>query len=285
LTDLSAPCAAKGAGSPRRLRTVLVAAGICAVALTTTVAQRRYGAGLPSAAAKPFGSNGRYDGRFRFARLSYDCMSPPGYRGCWYYRNEPSWEHGYPLSEQNLMQIMDAVSSLHPHVEDSEVLAMDDPELLKYPVSYMTEASFWITNDKEAAALGAYLKKGGFLIADDFRDDFYRGSGGWANFDANIQRAIPGARFIDLTPDDPIFHSFFEINSFDAIPQDYDTGRPIFRGLYEDNDPKKRMLIMANFNTDVSNWWEYSGQGYHLVSESNEAYKLGVNYIVYGLTH
>jgi hypothetical protein len=45
------------------------------------------------------------------------------------------------------------------------------------------------------------------------------------------------------------------------------------------------MMIMANFNTDVSNWWEFSGQGYHLVSLSNEAYKLGVNYFVYGLTH
>jgi len=263
---------------------ILLAAVGCVMALTTTSAQRRYGGGLPSA-YKAFGANGKYDGRFRFARLKYECMSPPGYRGCWYYMNEPSWEHGYPLSEQNLMQIIDALTSLHPHIGDSQVLAMDDPELLKYPVAYMTEASFWITNDKEASALGAYLRKGGFLIADDFRDDFYRGSGGWANFDANIQRAIPGAHFIDLTVDDPIFHSFFEINSLDTIPQDYDQGRPIFRGLFEDNDPKKRMLVMANFNTDVSNWWEYAGQGYRPVDLTNEAYKLGVNYLVYGLTH
>ena len=39
------------------------------------------------------------------------------------------------------MQIMDAMTSLDPHVEDSDVLAMDDPELLKYPVSYMVEAA------------------------------------------------------------------------------------------------------------------------------------------------
>jgi hypothetical protein len=149
----------------------------------------------------------------------------------------------------------------------------------------MVEGSFWTTSDKEAASLGAYLKKGGFLIADDFRDDFYRGSGGWNNFEANIQRAVPGARWVDLTPDAPIFHSFYEINSFSIIPQYYDSDRPILRGLYEDNDPKKRLLIIANFNTDISNFWEYSGQGFRLVSDSNEAYKLGVNYIVYGMTH
>jgi hypothetical protein len=273
------------AASPLQRRTmILLAAVACVLALATTSAQRRYGAGLP-AASHAFGANGKYDGRFRFARLQYQCMSYGPRGGCYYYHGEPSWEHGYPVSEQNLMQIMDAMSSLHPHVEDSEVLAMDDPELMKYPVSYMTEGSFWITNDKEAAALGAYLKKGGFLIADDFRDDFYRGSGGWANFEANMQRVIPGAQFVDLTVDHPIFHAFYDIPSFDIIPQDYDTGRPVFKGLFEDNDPKKRLLVLANFNTDVSNWWEYSGQGYHLVDQSNQAFKLGVNYLVYGLTH
>jgi hypothetical protein len=148
----------------------------------------------------------------------------------------------------------------------------------------MVEGSFWLTNDNEAKALGAYLKKGGFLIADDFRNDYNRGSGGWSNFDANIQRAIPGAQFVELTPEHPIFHSFYEINSFGVIPQYYDANRPSLMGLYEDNDPKKRLLVIANFNTDISEFWEFSGNGVRPISETNEAYKLGVNYLVYGLT-
>lgn len=166
-----------------RILTYLAGAAAMMMALSTGMsAQRRYGAGLP-AATSSFGFNGKYDGRFRFARLEYDCTNfdyGPSRYGCHYYRGLPSWEHGYPLSEQNLMQIVNALTSLQPHTEDSEVLRMDDPELLKYPVAYMTEASFWTTNDKEAAALAAYLKKGGFLICDDFRDDTWRGSGGWA---------------------------------------------------------------------------------------------------------
>ncbi|HWW86114.1 MAG TPA: DUF4159 domain-containing protein, partial [Vicinamibacterales bacterium] len=78
---------------------------------------------------------------------------------------------------------------------------------------------------------------------------------------------------------------FFEIESFDIIPQYYDAGRPVFRGIFEGNDPSKRLMAIVNFNTDVSNFWEFSGTGLKPISESNQAYKLGVNYIIYGQTH
>ena len=100
-----------------------------------------------------------------------------------------------------------------------------------------------------------------------------------------MRRVLPGARFVDLEPSHPIFHSFFEIGSFDIVPQFYDRGRPVFRALFEDNDPRKRMLAMINFNTDVSNFWEFSALGFRPVPDSNEAYKLGVNYVIYAMVH
>ena len=84
---------------------------------------------------------------------------------------------------------------------------------------------------------------------------------------------------------DPIFHVFFDITTLDIIPQFYDRGAPILYGLYEDNDPMKRLMAIVNFNTDVSSFWEFSSRGYAPVDSSNEAYKLGVNYLIYGLTH
>jgi Domain of unknown function (DUF4159) len=96
---------------------------------------------------------------------------------------------------------------------------------------------------------------------------------------------LPGARFVDMQASHPIFHSFFEINSLEDFPQAYNAGRPIFRGLFEDNDPAKRLLMIVNYNTDVSQYWEWSGQGLRPIDDTNEAYKLGVNYIIYGLTH
>src|ERR1700738_2115658 len=100
-----------------------------------------------------------------------------------------------------------------------------------------------------------------------------------------MKRVIPNVRFVDLEPSHPIFHSFFEINSFSIIPQKYDRGNPILRGIFDGNDPSKRLIAMINFNTDVSDFWEFSGQGLQLVSAENEAYKLGVNYLVYAMTH
>ncbi len=223
--------------------------------------------------------NAQYDGRFTFARLKYT-TGPGGY----YYYGLPAWAHGYAKAERNLMKIMNEVTDLRPRIDESNVLAMDDPELCKYPVAYMTEAGYWTLSDKEAAGLRAYLLKGVFVIFDDFRGDF-RGGGGWENFESNMRRVMPEGRFFDLDPTHPIFHSFFEIDSFDIIPQYYDRGRPIFRALFENNDPKKRMMAMVNFNTDVSNFWEFSGTGFKAIDESNEAYKLGVNYVIYGMTH
>ena len=96
---------------------------------------------------------------------------------------------------------------------------------------------------------------------------------------------LPDAQFFDLDVSHPIFHCFFEIDSFDIVPQMYDIGRPVFRGVFEDNDPSKRLVAMVNFNTDISEYWEFSQTGFRPIDESNEAYKLGVNYIIYGMTH
>ena len=221
-----------------------------------------------------------YDGRLLIARLKFE-TGPGGY----YYQGMPAWAHGYPRAENNLVRIMQEISKVRPHMNASNVLALDDPQLGKFPVAYMAEPDYWTMNDKEALALRAYMLKGGFIIFDDFRDNYQNGMAGWSNFVTQVQRIIPNARFIDLDPSYPIFHSFFEINSFNIIPQAYDRSRPTLRGLFEDNDPKKRMLAIINFNTDVSDFWEFAGTGYNIVDENNEAYKLGVNYLVYALTH
>ena len=263
------------------VRVVTLVAGVTALAAGTALAQRGFGRGFGRGEPRePEIHNVPYDGRFTFARIKF-ANPPAGY----YYRGLPSWAHGYPTAELNLMKIMNEVSLLHPHTDSSNVIALDDPALFEYPVAYMTEAGYWVMTDKEAAALRAYLLKGGFVIFDDFRDDWYRGGGGWQNFEDNMRRVIPDAQFVDLTPDNAIFHSFFDLDSLNIIPQYYDEGPPVLRGLFEANDPGKRMLAVINFNTDVSNFWEFSGEGFVPVDLSNEAYKLGVNYLMYALTH
>jgi hypothetical protein len=224
--------------------------------------------------------NTPYDGRFTFVRISYD-TAPGGY----WYRGQPSWSHGYPVAEENLMKIMNEVSYLGANDAKFNTLALDDPELFKYPLAYLIEASWWNMTDSEAAALRAYLQKGGFVIIDDFKVTGDFGSRGWEPFAANMKRVIPEGRFVEMDTSHPIFHSFFEIHTLGNFPQAYNAGAPVFRGLFEDNDPNKRLQMIVNYNTDISQYWEWSGQGLRPFDETNEAYKLGVNYIIYAMTH
>lgn len=219
----------------------------------------------------PIAPNTPYDGRFTFVRVRYG----PDYG---YASQRLPWSHDYPAGEQHFMKIMNEVSYLRPHTDETNILTFDNPELFKYPVAYLCEPGRWEMSDAEVAGLRAYVKKGGFVIVDDFR---YQD---WPNFEAQMTRVLPDARFYDLDLRNPIFHSFFEIHTLD-VPQYYDPPPAIFRAVYEDNDPAKRIMVMINYNTDISEYWEWSDTGLKPIDESNEAYKLGVNYIIYGMTH
>jgi uncharacterized protein DUF4159 len=259
--------------APRRFtRTIALVAGIALLAcVATALAQRRSFRGGGGSGA-PIAPNARYDGTFTFVRLRY---GPP----IAYQTQRAEWSHDYPTGERNLMKIFNEITFLGPHVEETNILALDDPELFKYPLSYLCEPGGWYVTDEEAANFRVYLQKGGFVIVDDFHWD------DWANFESQMRRVLPGVRFIELDVSHPIFHSFFEISEPQKIPQFYDAGEPVFLGVYEDNDPGKRLMMAISYNTDISEFWEFSGTGLRPIDESNEAFKIGVNFFMYGLIH
>ena len=266
--------------SGRVIVTVLVVS-VAALAAAQGFRFRSFGGERPNSAfVQP---NPQYDGRFVFLRVNYH--TAPG--GFWY-GGLPAWAHGYPLAEQNLMRILNEVTYINPRLDGVASVGFDDPELFRYPLAYLIEVGWWEMTDAEAVNLRAYLAKGGFILVDDFKVRGFgggMGGGGWEQFEENMKRVMPEGRFLDLDVSHPIFHSFFEVGSFDIIPQAYNAGRPVFRALFEDTDPTKRMLMMVNYNTDVSQFWEWSARGFRPVGETNEAYKLGVNYLMYAFTH
>jgi Domain of unknown function (DUF4159) len=269
----------------RGVRRLVLAAVAAAAVSTAVVAQDNGFGGFGWRGRFQLYPNASYDGRFTFVRVRYKHLPGGNWYGGW-----PAWAHGYPIAEQNLMRIMNEVSYLGAHTDEINELTFDDPELLKYPVAYVIEVGWWDMTDREADGLRAFLAKGGFLIVDDFKvrgGGFGRfgGSGGWDVFEANLKRVLPAVRFFEMNASHPIYHAFFEIDDLDIVPQAYVAGKPIFRGVYEDNDPSKRLQIIINYNTDISQFWEWSGTGLRPIDQTNEAYKLGVNYIIYGLTH
>jgi hypothetical protein len=106
--------------------------------------------------------------------------------------------------------------------------------------------------------------EGGFVIFDDFAES--RGGGPRSGA---FRRVLPEAPS-SISTCRTRFHSFFEIGSFDILPQNYDVGRPILRAVFEHNDPTKRMMAMINFNTDISEYWEESGHSLRPVWETTK---------------
>lgn len=211
--------------------------------------------------------NVAYDGRFTFARIRYTVYRRSG------------WEFDYPTMERNLMTMMREVTALRPHTRRSNIHTFDDPELLHYPVAYLSEPGYWIPSDSEAAGLRTYLAKGGFLIVDDFMRNE------WYNFERSMRRALPDAQIVRLDVSHPIFDSFFQITSLDmSYPHDARLKAEFF-GIFENNDPTRRLIVVINYNNDIGDYMEWSGEGWWPVNISNDAYKLAINYIIYALTH
>lgn len=261
-------------------RTVTIVTTLVTLLAVSAFAQfgRRRFRDMPARVELP--PNAPYDGRFTFVRMKYTTL-PGGY----WYQGLPAWMHGYPVADGNLMKIMNEVSDLDARIDEINVTSWDDPLIFKYPVAYVIEVGWWDMTDAEAAAIRKYLAKGGFIIVDDFKVPGGIGGGGWEVFERNMRRVDPDIRFFDMDASHQIFHSFFEIDRLDNFPQAYNAGRPIFRGVYENNDPSRRLQMIINYNTDISQFWEWSATGLRPVDETNEAYKLGVNYLIYGLTH
>ncbi|MSO63357.1 MAG: DUF4159 domain-containing protein [Acidobacteria bacterium] len=211
-----------------------------------------------------------YDGRFAFMRLRY------GAADLRQMRREPPWAHDFPRAEFHFMKILSELTFTRTWVDQGNIRSLDDPAMAMFPVAYMSEPGFWTLNAAEADGLRGYLQKGGFIIFDDFRENHRD------NLVSQMRRVLPDARWVVLDVTHPIFHSFFEIDSLDV--EGY-YGPTEWTGIFEDNDPTRRLLAVANYNHDLGEMWEFSDTGYMPVDLSNEAYKFGVNYVIYAMTH
>jgi hypothetical protein len=272
-----------GGGRPRaggraraRLRRGVVAAGAAlAVGAGAAMAQVPWFGERARGPSTATGPNAPYDGRFQFVRLRYDAGLGFGFRA----RNGPGWYHDYPRADVHFAKILQEITLVAPRTDGSNVLALDDEELFKFPVAYMSEPGYWQPSEREVEGLRSYLSKGGFVIFDDFR------GADWFNLETQMRRVLPDGRFLELDGAHPIFHSFFELDSPQTFVAPYGIERPSFYGLFAGNDPAGRLMVIANRDNDLGEYWEFSDTGYMPVDLSNEAYKFGINYVVYAMTH
>jgi hypothetical protein len=225
-----------------------------------------------------------YEGVWTFVRIHFndgrggDLRSFGRRRG---FGGDPGWRHDYPTAERNFSKILNEITYTRALQSEygGNVLEWTDERLFQFPIAYVSEPGEWSVTEEEAEAIRNYLLKGGFVIFDDFT--------GYAmyNLAEQMARVLPDLQFLPLDGSEAIFDSFFKIEPMSIVLPSYRGARPEWWGLFVDNDKDKRMLIVAGNHSDLGEYWEFSETGYFPVDLSNEAYKVGVNYIVFAMTH
>lgn len=227
------------------------------------------GQGRGRVAATP---NLEYNGQFVFARIRYGGISGWGFGGS-------TWSHDYPRADQHLSRILHDLTTVDATLDGSNVFELTDADMFRFPIIYVSEPGYWVMSDADVPSLREYLLKGGFIIFDDFEEEHL------LNVEEQMRRSLPELTMIEIGIDHPIFDSFFRMRTIDFPHPMMPRLRARYFGLFEDNDPRKRMLAMINHNSDLAEYWEWSATGMFPVDITSDAYKLGVNYVVYGMSH
>lgn len=216
------------------------------------------------------------DYEFTFVRLKY--------HGSYRYRS--LWHIDYPAAERNLLiQLRKHTDIKVSPIE--KVIEVGDQELFDYPFAYIAELGRLNLSKKEAANIREYLLRGGFIMMDDFH-----GTAQWRRFYIQYKKIFPDREPKDIPLTHPLFKCFFKIDKLMQIPAPaaYLSGRMYendgrhvkCKGVYDD---KGRLMMMINFNTDLGDAWQNAAEPYYPHELSNMAFKMGINAIVYTLTH
>ena len=218
---------------------------------------------------------------FYFSRVMY-----PSYRGG--FRRGGGWATDYPKADQIFLSFIDRLLSNLDAYEGEFTVRLDDPNLRRFPFLYALEVGRMGLRPPEIEGLRDYLLAGGFLVIDDFW-----GSLQWANFEYEIQQVLPGHEIVDLTLDHPIFTAFYEIDEILQVPgvgagvrggptYQQDGYVPMVKGIHDENG---RLMVIINWNTDLGDAWEWADDPYYPLRYSTYAYEMGVNFIVYAMSH
>lgn len=266
------------------LAVVLVALVLAAAVVT---AQRRGGR---------FWDTGRlatpesFDGGFNFCRIMF---------GSGRYGDGGGWGVDYPRADLNLSirlsELTKARVSFDQAGEPNHLLLhLTDEVLFQCPFVMMTEVGSAFFDEQEAAQLRTYLMKGGFLWADDFW-----GTYAWENWVNQIAKVLPPGVYPieELPKDHALFRTLFEIPRVPQIPsinhwfrsgggtseRGVDSAEPHLRGIA---DQKGRLMVVITHNTDLGDSWEREADDPdYFLHFSPQGYALGINIVLYAMTH
>ena len=270
----------------------VAAAAALATAAAVTLAAESTGVRAPK--ARP---------EFEFTRLAY---SDNNVNGFGFGGRRGSWTTDAPEAEEHFLQGLKRLSRVDAGEEGTYVQTLD-PELFDHPWIYGVEVGRWYLSDEEAAQLREYLLRGGFLMVDDFH-----GTLQWESFMQSMRRVFPDRPVVEIPDDHEVFHVAYDLGGpvtpFNVaasgsgqtlgghrkiqIPGvfaimngqtfEQDGTVPHWRGIFDDEG---RLMVAINFNMDMGDAWEHADTPEYPQMLTALAYRFGVNYVLYAMTH
>ena len=232
---------------------------------------------------------------FHFLRLEYTDLPQYHRRRGFASRSamgEGWWQVDWPDADDHFSAGVDRLTRVQ--TGDPRHVRLTDERIFDYPWIYATQAGWWGLTDAETKRLGEYLARGGYLVVDDFW-----GAEQWAVFRETMARALPGHLISDVVPGDSVMHVLYDIEEKDrtfipgtrhlrrgpgggTVIQQPPGAEPTWRALYDD---RNRMVVAVNFNTDLGDAWEYADSPEYPAEMTALAYRYGINYLIYAMTH
>jgi hypothetical protein len=220
------------------------------------------------------------EGEFAFARLRYR-----SYGGGGRYRRS-SWGTDSNKAERHFLQGVRRLSRVDTRSVE-EIIDADSDEIFKWPWLYAVEVGHWELSEPQAHRLRDYLTRGGSLMVDDFH-----GTREWEVFMASLQRVFPDRPVVDIPDADSIFHTIYDLDKkiqvaglaalYRGVSYEYDGYQPHWRGVYDD---KGRVMVMICWNQDNGDAWEWADSPEYPEAMTSQAYRMGINNIIYSMTH
>ena len=197
-----------------------------------------------------------------------------------------SWATDFPKADRQFMAAVDSLVDMDVANHENAV-RLDDPDLRRFPFLYMLEIEGMALTASEVAGLRDYLLAGGFLVVDDFWGEY-----AFADLEHEMRRVLPEHPIAEIPPEHPIFNTVYRIEEIVQVPaigryyggvttECY--GCDVFmRGIFDDAG---RLMVVINGNTDLGDAWEWFERPEYPLQFSSFAVQMGVNFIVYAMSH
>lgn len=207
-----------------------------------------------------------------------------GFRGGRRFRR---WAADWPKSDRQFILGVKRLTLIQArsteHVANSE-----GDDIFNYPWLYVEDPGAWQLNEAQAQKLREYVQRGGFIMLDDSWGDRE-----WATMAEGVHMILPGRPIEDLANDDEIFRVVYDLSQRVQIPgtryiwgrhraMSPDEARPRWSAV---RDKDGRILIAICHNSDVGDAWEWADSPHYPEAAASESYRIGINYIIYAMTH